>query len=148
MKGFITSSFSILAFAGMTATALPSFAQPTTQQTQTTKTQHTQTTKTQRTTQTTTQGQSTTQTKVIAEAVYKCDQGKSFSAVYKDNGTATTTFGSKVLVLNQVESGSGARYSDGSVTLYIKGDTAFVEVGKNKLFVNCVATGSTVQGMW
>jgi membrane-bound inhibitor of C-type lysozyme len=140
MKGFIASSICVVT-AGMAAFAIPAFAQQTTQHTQTTKTQ---TTKTQQTTQ----AQPTSQAKVITQAVYKCDDGKSFSAVYRDDSTAETTFGSKVLTLNQIESGSGARYSNGSVTLYIKGDTAFVEVGNNKLFTNCVATGGGVHGMW
>ncbi len=135
MKGFIASSVSLFMFVGITAVTTPVLAQQTTQHTQTTKTQTAQT-------------QSTTQAKVITRAVYKCDEGKGFSAVYRTDGTAETTFGSKVIVLNQVESGSGARYSNGGVTLYIKGDTAFVEVGDNRLFANCVATGGGVHGMW
>lgn len=136
MKGLIASSVSVLALIGTTAIAMPVLAQQTTQ--------HTQTNKTQRTAQ----AQSNTQAKVITRAVYKCDEGKGFSAVYRTDGTAETTFGSKVIVLNQVESGSGARYSNNGVTLYIKGDTAFVEVGDNRLFANCIATGGGVQGMW
>lgn len=135
MKGLIASSVGVCAFMGITAVAMPVLAQQTTQHSQTNKTH-------------TAQNQSNTQAKVITRAVYKCDEGKSFSAVYRTDGTAETTFGSKVLVLNQVESGSGARYSNGGVTLYIKGDTAFVEVGDNRLFANCVATGGGVHGMW
>lgn len=142
MKGVIASSVSVFTFVGITAVAMPVLAQHTTQHTQTTKTQHTAQT------QSTTQSQSTTQAKVITRATYKCDEGKGFSAVYRNDGTAETTFGSKVIVLNQVESGSGARYSNGGVTLYIKGDTAFVEVGDDRLFANCVATGGGVHGMW
>ncbi len=85
--------------------------------------------------------------KVISSAVYKCDEGKSFSAVYFDNGTAQATFGSKVLMLDQIKAASGARYGDGSTTLYTKGNTAFVEVGSTTVFANCVAKTS-VQGLW
>jgi membrane-bound inhibitor of C-type lysozyme len=92
--------------------------------------------------------QSTPQAKVTARVTYKCDQGKGFSVVYRNDNTAEATFGSKVIMLDQVKAASGARYSDGSVTLYTKGDTAFVEVGDNRLFANCVATGSGVHGMW
>lgn len=136
MKGFIASSVSVFTLMGIAGVTMPVLAQQTVQQTQTTKTQRTN------------QTQSTTKAKVITKAVYKCDEGKSFSAVYRNDGTAETTFGSKVITLNQIESGSGARYSNGSVTLYIKGDTAFVEVGDNRLFANCVAVGGGVSGMW
>ncbi|MGA7935012.1 MAG: MliC family protein [Kovacikia sp.] len=78
---------------------------------------------------------------------YKCDNEKGFKAVFLSNQTVRTTFGSKVLVLPQIESGSGFRYSDGSVTLVGKGNAASVEVGEKVLFNNCVA-GSSVQGLW
>jgi membrane-bound inhibitor of C-type lysozyme len=85
---------------------------------------------------------------IIARAVYQCDEGKGFSVKFLNNETAQATFGSKVTVLPQTESASGARYSDGSVTLFTKGDKAFVEVGNNTLFRNCVAVGGMIQGLW
>jgi membrane-bound inhibitor of C-type lysozyme len=88
-----------------------------------------------------------TQPKVINSVQYRCDQGKGFKAVFLSNETVRTTFGSKVLTLPQVESGSGFRYSDDSVTLVGKGNTASVEVGDRVLFDNCVAGGS-VRGLW
>jgi membrane-bound inhibitor of C-type lysozyme len=136
MKGFIASSISILTVVSMAFIGLPVLAEQTIQPTEKTKNQHSDKT------------QSASPGNVITKAAYKCDEGKGFTAVYRDDGTAETTFGSKVLILNQVESGSGARYSNGGVTLFTKGDTAFVEVGENKLFANCVATGAGVQGMW
>jgi len=84
---------------------------------------------------------------VISTATYQCDDGKGFTAVFRDNDTVRATFGSKVLELPQVESASGARYSDGSTTIFTKGDTAFVEVGNNRLFDNCVAVGAAA-GLW
>lgn len=89
-------------------------------------------------------------TVVTSSAVYACDEGKGFKAVYLKTGEARSvraTFGSKVFVLPSVETGSGAKYSDGSVTINTKGDEAFVEVGDKKLFTNCVAVGS-VPGLW
>lgn len=76
---------------------------------------------------------------------YQCDEGKSFTAEYLQDGqnSVRTTFGSKVITLPQVESASGARYSDGSVTLNTKGYNAFVEVGDNVLFNNCSTTQKT-----
>ncbi|MDX2230081.1 MAG: MliC family protein [Leptolyngbyaceae cyanobacterium bins.349] len=85
--------------------------------------------------------------KVIATATYRCDDGKGFKAEYRDNETVRATFGSKVIELPQAESASGARYSNGSVTIFTKGDTAFVEVGDDRLFSNCVVVGA-VSGLW
>jgi membrane-bound inhibitor of C-type lysozyme len=81
---------------------------------------------------------------------YRCDNNKGFTAVYtigEANNSVRLTFGTKVITLPQIESASGARYSDGSVTLFTKGDEAFVTVGDNRLFVNCVASGG-IQGLW
>jgi len=85
--------------------------------------------------------------KVINTVTYRCDEGKGFIAEYRDNETVRATFGSKVIELPQEEAASGTRYGNGSVTLYSKGDTAFVEVGDNRLFNNCVETGR-VSGLW
>jgi membrane-bound inhibitor of C-type lysozyme len=76
---------------------------------------------------------------VINSVSYRCEAGKGFIADYLTNNTVRATFGSKVLVLPQVVSGSGIRYSDGNVTLSSKGDQAMVEVGNKVLFKNCVA---------
>jgi len=85
--------------------------------------------------------------KVTATATYRCDAGKSFTAQYRDNQTALATFGSKTVELTQQESASGARYGDGSITLFTKGDTAFVDVGDKRVFANCVS-GGAVSGRW
>lgn len=82
--------------------------------------------------------------------VYRCDAGKGFKAVYTpgEKGSVEATFGTRVFTLPQVEAASGARYSDGSVTINTKGDEAFVEVGDTVLFENCVAQTGEVQGLW
>ncbi|WP_432810793.1 MliC family protein [Pantanalinema sp. GBBB05] len=82
---------------------------------------------------------------------YRCDANKGFHAVYRPDGSDNVrlTFGSKVITLPQVESASGAKYSNGSVTLNTKGDEAFVEVGDKVLFENCVAQQrGGVSGLW
>lgn len=82
---------------------------------------------------------------------YRCDARKGFTAVYRPDGSddVRLTFGSKVITLPKVESASGARYSNGSVTLNTKGDEAFVEVGDKVLFENCLAQqGRGVSGLW
>jgi membrane-bound inhibitor of C-type lysozyme len=86
--------------------------------------------------------------KIITTAVYQCDEAKGFSAKYFDNETVQATFGSKVVVLPQIQSASGAKYSNGSVTISTKGDAGTVEVGGAPLFTHCVAVGGLVQGMW
>lgn len=85
--------------------------------------------------------------KIISTVTYRCDEGKGFVAEYRDNETLRATFGSKVLELPQVESASGVRYSNGSVTVASKGDTAFVDLGDQRFFDNCVAVGR-VSGLW
>ncbi|MBF2029967.1 MAG: MliC family protein [Oscillatoriales cyanobacterium C42_A2020_001] len=85
--------------------------------------------------------------RVINSVVYRCDDSKGFSAEYLDDKTVRATFGSKVFVLPQEPSASGARYSNGSVTIFTKGNDAFVEVGDKRLFDNCIAVGS-VPGLW
>ncbi len=84
---------------------------------------------------------------VINNVAYRCDDGKGFRAKYRTNDTVEATFGSKVIVLPQVQSGSGARYSDDKVTLHTKGNEAFVEVGDQRLFNNCVAI-QPIEGLW
>ncbi len=85
--------------------------------------------------------------KIISTAMYKCDDGKGFKAQFRDDRTMVATFGSQVFELGNIESASGAKYGNGSITVSTKGDTAFVDVGDQRLFSNCVATGK-VSGLW
>jgi membrane-bound inhibitor of C-type lysozyme len=80
--------------------------------------------------------------------LYTCDAGKGFIANYRSDEKVEAAFGSKVIVLPEVTSASGARYSDGSVTLHTKGDGAFVEVGDKMLFENCVAIQEPIEAKW
>lgn len=85
--------------------------------------------------------------KTINTVTYRCNEGKGFTAVYRDDDTVKATFGSKVLELQQEPAASGIRYTNGGVTLHAKGTSAFVEVGDTTLFENCVETGR-VSGLW
>lgn len=85
--------------------------------------------------------------KVVTRTMYKCDDGKGFKAEYLEGDELRATFGTKVFVLPKVESASGAKYSNGSVTISTKGDEALVDVGDKRLFSNCVSVGS-VPGLW
>jgi membrane-bound inhibitor of C-type lysozyme len=85
--------------------------------------------------------------KLISRATYQCAEGKGFTAEYRDDKTVRATFGSKVMVLPQVEAASGTKYSDGRVSLFSRNNAAMVDVGDKTLFKDCSAVGS-VQGMW
>ncbi len=86
---------------------------------------------------------------VTSSVDYTCKGRKGFSAEYLSDDTVRATFGSKEFVLPRVPTASGARYSDGSITIHTKGDEAFVEVGNRILFEDCAVVGvRTVQGLW
>ncbi len=86
---------------------------------------------------------------VTSSVDYACKGRKGFSADYLSDDTVRATFGSREFVLPRVPAASGARYSDGSVTIHTKGDEAFVEVGNRVLFEDCAVAGArTVQGLW
>lgn len=71
-------------------------------------------------------------------ASYRCGNGARLEAVFKDN-KVVLTLPDKTLTLPQSESGSGARYSDGITTFWIKGQEGFVEVDGETRYPNCVA---------
>jgi membrane-bound inhibitor of C-type lysozyme len=70
--------------------------------------------------------------------VYQCEGGQSFTVEFIDNAkSALFTLNGKTLKLPLAISGSGARYSDGHTTLWIKGDGAFVMVDEKILIKDC-----------
>jgi membrane-bound inhibitor of C-type lysozyme len=70
--------------------------------------------------------------------VYQCEGGQSFTVEFVDNAKfALFTLNGETLKLPQAVSGSGARYSDGHTTLWIKGDGAFVMVDDKITIKNC-----------
>jgi membrane-bound inhibitor of C-type lysozyme len=69
---------------------------------------------------------------------YQCEGGQSFTVEFIDNAKfALFTLNGKTLKLPQAISGSGARYSDGHTTLWIKGDGAFVMEGDKIVIKGC-----------
>lgn len=82
----------------------------------------------------------------ITSVNYKCDGGKTISAVYFDDKVELNLSDGKSLLLMQGMSGSGVRYvnSDESITFWNKGNTAFMEEGPSDTVVynNCNQTAS------
>ena len=79
-------------------------------------------------------------TDVINSAIFNCTDNKTIQAVFlKDNVSLTLSDG-RHLQLPQGMSGSGARYvnTDESFVFWNKGDTAFIEEGKNTPYKDCV----------
>jgi membrane-bound inhibitor of C-type lysozyme len=71
--------------------------------------------------------------------VYQCEGGQSFTVEFVDKAElALFTLNGKTLKLPHALSGSGARYSDGHTTLWIKGDGAFVEVDGKIIIKDCI----------
>jgi len=69
---------------------------------------------------------------------YRCDEGKSFAVeLYEKVDIAFLTTPGKRFYLHRVPSASGVKYSDGDTTLWIKGQTAFVEIEGRIEFKNC-----------
>ncbi len=85
--------------------------------------------------------------KVVNKVTYKCEEGKGFVAAYLSNDDMRATFGSKEFTLPKMEAASGAKYSNGSVTVFTKGDEAMVDLGDQAFFRGCLAVGS-VPGLW
>jgi membrane-bound inhibitor of C-type lysozyme len=69
---------------------------------------------------------------------YTCDGGKSFVVeLYEQVDIAFLTFSQKRFYLHRMPSGSGTKYSDGNVTLWIIEQSAFVEIDGQTEFKNC-----------
>jgi membrane-bound inhibitor of C-type lysozyme len=70
--------------------------------------------------------------------VYQCEGGQSFTVEFIDNAEfALFTLNNQTLKLPHALSGSGARYSDGHTTLWIKGDGTFVEADGKIILKDC-----------
>ena len=76
----------------------------------------------------------------IIDATFVCPDGTSIDVEF-DNGarTATVALPEGTVTLPQVESASGARYSDGTTTFWNKGNEATIEVDGETLYESCVA---------
>jgi membrane-bound inhibitor of C-type lysozyme len=78
---------------------------------------------------------------------YQCEDGTTFSARLSDQEAVADLPNNPNLALPQVESGSGAKYSDGTTTLWDKGGEAFVESNGEIILANCQATQPAAGGM-
>ena len=79
-------------------------------------------------------------TDLINSAIFNCADNKTIQADFlKDNVSLILSDG-RQLKLQQVMSGSGARYAttDESFVFWNKGDTAFIEEGKETTYKDCV----------
>ncbi|HEY9661008.1 MAG TPA: MliC family protein, partial [Allocoleopsis sp.] len=70
---------------------------------------------------------------------YRCDGGRTFEAEFNQESAQLRFGGDQVLDLSQVRSASGARYSDGETTLFIKGKDAFIQTNDTVTYDNCIA---------
>ncbi|MNK62773.1 Membrane-bound lysozyme inhibitor of C-type lysozyme precursor [compost metagenome] len=77
---------------------------------------------------------SASQDEAATTYVYTCSDTR-FTARFEPEA-AVLTFPDRELRLPQVVSGSGARYSDGETTFWIKGESATLEIG-GKLISDC-----------
>jgi membrane-bound inhibitor of C-type lysozyme len=69
---------------------------------------------------------------------YTCDGGKSFVLeLYENVDIAFLTAPGKRFYLHRMPSASRVKYSDGKTTLWIKGQTASVEIEGQTEFENC-----------
>jgi len=69
---------------------------------------------------------------------YTCDEGKSFMVEFYENvDIVFLTISGRRFYLHRDPSASGTKYHDGNVTLWIKGQSAFVEIGGQTELKNC-----------
>jgi membrane-bound inhibitor of C-type lysozyme len=69
---------------------------------------------------------------------YTCDGGKSFVVeLYEQVDIVFLTISKKRFYLHRMPSGSGTKYSDGNVTLWIIEQSAFVDIDGQTEFKNC-----------
>jgi membrane-bound inhibitor of C-type lysozyme len=71
---------------------------------------------------------------------YQCADGTTFSARLSDQEAVADLPNNPNLALPKVESASGAKYSDGTTTLWDKGGEAFVESNGDIILASCLAT--------
>jgi membrane-bound inhibitor of C-type lysozyme len=76
---------------------------------------------------------------------YQCEDGSAFKAEFVPEG-AIVYLEDETLNLEQIPAASGARYSDGTTTLFTQENEAFVEVDGETVLNNCVAELDTPEG--
>lgn len=76
----------------------------------------------------------------LIEVTYQCAADTTVVAVFNnENDAVSVTLPDETLELPHVQSGSGAKYSDGSTTFWTKGDEAFVQVDEEIVIADCQA---------
>jgi membrane-bound inhibitor of C-type lysozyme len=68
---------------------------------------------------------------------YQCSGGQTFEVEYSLE-LATVVLNSETVQLAQIPAASGARYSDGTMTLHTKGEEAFIEMGDQIIYEDCM----------
>lgn len=72
--------------------------------------------------------------------IYYCQKGKTFQVQFLSKTTQLILKGNKIYSLRQIPSASGNQYTDGKVSLYLKGEEAFIEVNHKLIYNNCSRT--------
>jgi len=69
---------------------------------------------------------------------FVCPDGARLEVTYFENGTkASLVYDGRVFNLKRTISGSGARYSDGEIVFWNKGDKALIEIDGKIIHKNC-----------
>ncbi len=68
---------------------------------------------------------------------YYCQKGKAFQVQFKPGMALLTLKPYQVYSLKQERSGSGVRYSNGNIHLYLKGQEAFIEINRKIAYDGC-----------
>ena len=77
--------------------------------------------------------------------LYRCKEGKTFQAEFIGNTVNLQLKRGQILKLTSVVTGSGVKYTDGKVTLYTKGEDAFIESNKKTTHNGCTSSTPTSQ---
>ncbi|MEB3310453.1 MAG: MliC family protein [Snowella sp.] len=69
--------------------------------------------------------------------LYRCKGGKTFQAQFLKNSVNLQLQRDSILNLPSVKAASGAKYSNGKVTLHTKGEEAFIQINQKILYDGC-----------
>jgi membrane-bound inhibitor of C-type lysozyme len=69
--------------------------------------------------------------------IYYCQKGKTFQVQFLSETAQLILKSNKIYSLRQIPSASGTQYTDGKVSLYTKGEEAFIEVNHKLIYNNC-----------
>ena len=71
-------------------------------------------------------------------AVFRCPGGEKIETIFRDESVRVALPDGTTAELPRAVSASGARYSDGTTTLWNKGDTVFIMRGEEIVLQECV----------